>query len=99
MFDLSAEKIVVVLVVALVVLGPGRLAEAARALGRARAQLRQLTSGLPPETANLVRNPRQAIFDALDEPRQAMADTAAAARESMVPTGPTTDKDRGGGTA
>ncbi|MBO0691587.1 MAG: twin-arginine translocase TatA/TatE family subunit [Acidimicrobiaceae bacterium] len=86
MFDISPEKIVVVLVIALVVLGPGRLAEAARALGRARAQLRKWSATLPPDTAKIVRNPRSALLDALAEPRQAIADTAEAARQSMTPT-------------
>lgn len=86
MFDLSAEKIAIILIVALVVLGPGRLAESARALGRARAQLRQFTGGLSPDTANLIRNPRGALFDALAEPRQMLEDTANAARQSVSMT-------------
>jgi len=65
MFDISADKIIVVLVIALMVLGPGRLAEAARALGRARAQLRQFATGLSPETTKLIRDPRRAIFEAV----------------------------------
>jgi Sec-independent protein translocase protein TatA len=84
MFDVGPEKIAVVLIVALLVLGPGRLAEAARTLGRARAQLRQLSTGLPPETVKLIRDPRGAVLNALDEPRQAISDTAAAARDTMI---------------
>lgn len=95
MFDISPEKLVVFLAIALVVLGPGRLAEAARALGRFRAQLRQLSSSLPPDTAKLIRNPQGALFDVLAEPRQAIADAAAAARQSMTPT---TEQEHGGGT-
>ncbi|MCL2394563.1 MAG: twin-arginine translocase TatA/TatE family subunit [Acidimicrobiaceae bacterium] len=86
MFDISPEKIVIVLIIALVVLGPGRLSDSARALGRARAQLRAWTAALPPDTANLVRNPRGALLDVLAEPRQVMADTAEAARQSVTPT-------------
>lgn len=86
MFDLSPEKVVVILVIALVVLGPNRVADTARALGRARARLRQLSSELPPGTAKLIQNPRGAIFDALAEPRQTIAGTAAAAKESLTPT-------------
>lgn len=85
----------VVLVFALVVLGPNRLLEVARGLGRLRAQLRELSSGLPPGTAKLIRDPRGTLFDALAEPRQAMADTAEAARQSITPT---TDDEHGGST-
>jgi Sec-independent protein translocase protein TatA len=85
MFDISPDKVVVVLVIALVVLGPGRLAEAARALRRVRAQLRQLSSGLSPEAAKLIRDPRGVVLDALAEPRQVIADAAEAARHSVTP--------------
>lgn len=95
MFDISPEKIVVVLLIALVVLGPGRLAEAARALGRLRAQLRQLSSGLPPETVKVIRDPHGAILDALAEPRQAMVEVADGARKSITEA---TDHEREGAT-
>jgi len=95
MFDISPEKIVVFLIIALVVLGPNRLGEAARALGRARGQLRQWTNGLSPDTAKLISNPRGALLDALNEPRQAITDTAAAARESLNPTAPTVERESG----
>lgn len=90
MFDLSPEKILVVLILALVVLGPGRLTESARALGRARVQLRQWSSGLSPETTKLIQNPRGALLDVLAEPRQVISDTADAAKESIIPTTITT---------
>lgn len=86
MLDISADKIIVFLVIALVVLGPGRLSEAARALGRLRAQLRQVTSGLPPETVKVIRDPRGALFDALAEPRQTIAEAADAVRQSVTST-------------
>jgi Sec-independent protein translocase protein TatA len=86
MFDLSPEKIVVFLVIALVVLGPGRVVEAGRALGRARAQLRQLTSSLPPDAVKLIRDPQGTLFDVLAEPRQAISDAAASVRQSVTPT-------------
>lgn len=85
MFDISPDKLVVVLVIALVVLGPSRLAEAARAVGRLRAQLRQLTSGLPPEAAKVIRDPHGALWDALAAPRQTMAEAADAVRQSVTP--------------
>lgn len=85
MFDLSAEKILVILVIALVVLGPGRLAESARGLGRARAQLRKWSAALPPEGAKLIRNPRGALLGVLAEPRQAVGDAAESLRRSVVP--------------
>lgn len=87
MLDIGPDKIVVVLIFALVVLGPARLVETARALGRARARLRQFSSGLSPETARVIRDPRRALLDALAEPRRAMADVAEAANECVAPVG------------
>jgi Sec-independent protein translocase protein TatA len=86
MLDISPDKIVVFLVIAFVVLGPGRLGEVARALGRARAHLRQLTSGLPPDAAKLIRDPRRALLDVLDEPQQVMEDAMGAIKEAIAPT-------------
>ncbi len=68
MFDISPDKLVVVLVLASVVLGPGRLQDAARSLARARNELRRLTSGLDPGAQKLLRNPGAAVVEALTEP-------------------------------
>lgn len=68
MFDISPDKVVVLLLAASLVLGPGRLQEAARSLARARKELRRLTSGLDPGTQKLLRNPGAAIVDTLAEP-------------------------------
>ena len=70
MIDISPEKIFVLLVVAMLVLGPSRLGEVARGLGKARAHLRQLSSSLPPEAVKVIRDPRSLLDDALEEPRQ-----------------------------
>jgi hypothetical protein len=81
--DISPDKVLVVLVIALLVLGPSRLLEVARGLGRARAQLRRLTSGLPPQTAKIMRDPHGALIDALVEPRQVIADAVDMSRRAM----------------
>jgi Sec-independent protein translocase protein TatA len=67
-FDISPDKLLVVLVLASVVLGPSRLQDAARGLARARNQLRRLTSGLDPATQRLLRDPGAAVSEALAEP-------------------------------
>ena len=52
MFGIGAPELLVILVVALVVLGPKRLPEVARALGKAMAELRRATSGITDELNN-----------------------------------------------
>lgn len=52
MFGIGTPELLVILVVALVVLGPQRLPEVARALGKGLAELRKATSGITSELNN-----------------------------------------------
>ena len=49
MGSIGPAEILVVLVVALIVLGPNRLPDAARSMGKAMAELRRVTSGVQAE--------------------------------------------------
>jgi Tat protein translocase TatB subunit len=49
MFGIGITELLVILVVALIVLGPQRLPEVAKALGKGLAELRRATSGLSDE--------------------------------------------------
>lgn len=61
MFNLNPEKILLVLVIALVVLGPNRLPQAARTLGRLVANLRRLSGTLEAEVRDALAEPRQTL--------------------------------------
>jgi len=52
--SIGPAEILVVLVVALVVLGPARLPEAARSVGKAMGELRRVTAGLQSEVRDAV---------------------------------------------
>jgi Tat protein translocase TatB subunit len=52
MFGIGTPELLVILVVALIVLGPKRLPEVARALGKGLAELRRATSGFTDELHN-----------------------------------------------
>ncbi len=52
MFNVGMPELVVILVVALIVLGPKRLPEVARTLGKAMAEFRKATSGITQELDN-----------------------------------------------
>jgi Sec-independent protein translocase protein TatA len=72
-FDLSPDKLFVVLVIALMVLGPDRLPDVARTMARARNEIRRITSGLGPETAQALRDPRRTLIDALGQPDKVLS--------------------------
>jgi len=52
MFGIGIPELLVILVVALIVLGPQRLPEVARALGKALAEFRRATGDLSEELSN-----------------------------------------------
>ena len=52
MFGVGFPELLVIMIVALIVLGPKRLPEVAQALGKALAELRKATSGVTDELRN-----------------------------------------------
>lgn len=61
MGSIGLPEILVVLVVALVVLGPTRLPEAARQLGKAMSELRRMSAGLQAEVRDAFDDPLPAV--------------------------------------
>jgi sec-independent protein translocase protein TatB len=84
MLNFSPEKLFLVAIIALVVLGPHRLPQAARNLGRFMAQMRHMSSSFQDEVRGALSEPVDAFNSALgdfrprDVPRsvrQAITDT------------------------
>lgn len=71
MFNLTGTEIVVILLLALVVLGPEKLPDAIRRFGRTYAELKKLSTGF-----------QQEFRSALDEPMREMRDSADLLRRS-----------------
>ncbi|MFI5394495.1 MAG: Sec-independent protein translocase protein TatB [Candidatus Binatia bacterium] len=72
MFGIGTPELLVIFVVALIVLGPERLPEVARVLGRAMAELRRATSGLTDELHNakiLLEEQAQAVMREQAKPK------------------------------
>ena len=59
MFNVGTPELLVILLVALIVLGPQRLPEAARQVGKAMAELRRISSGFQDEMRDAMDGVRQ----------------------------------------
>ncbi|HET7476562.1 MAG TPA: Sec-independent protein translocase protein TatB [Dermatophilaceae bacterium] len=68
MGSIGPAEILVVLVVALVVLGPNRLPDAARQVGKALAELRKMTAGVQAEVRSAFNEQPPTYPDAPAEP-------------------------------
>ena len=72
MGSIGAPEILVILVVALLVLGPERLPEAARQVGRFLGEVRRIGSGLQSELRDAIDAPAH-VFDPQEPASQATA--------------------------
>lgn len=85
MFNLSGSEIVVILLLALVVLGPEKLPDAMRRAGKAFAEIKKLSSGFQDE-----------VRKGFDEPAREVRKTAAAVKSAArMTTDTVTGKDAG----
>jgi sec-independent protein translocase protein TatB len=75
-FNLSGSEIIVILLLALVILGPEKLPEAMRKAGRAYSELRRMANGFQSE-----------VRSALDEPMSELKGTADAIRDATTFSG------------
>lgn len=73
MFNLSGSEVVIILLLALVVLGPEKLPEAIRRFGRVYGELKRMSSGFQTE-----------FRTAIDEPMRELRDTARLTREAVL---------------
>jgi sec-independent protein translocase protein TatB len=101
MLSLTPAKLLVILVIALIVLGPEKLPQVARQIGAAWHDLRQWRSriesevrgafpDLPPtnEVANIVRSPLAFLDRLADEHEKALSEAPTASAEASEAVGP-----------
>lgn len=92
MLDLSPDKLLMLAVVALVVLGPNRLPGAARTVGRFVGQMRAMTSSLQTEVRDALHEPEEAFTSALADfrPSEVRRGVRQAVTDVFVPPTPST---------
>ena len=86
MFDLSPEKILIIGVLALIVLGPDRLPQYARRAGQVLAQVKQMSGGLQQEMRSALAEPRQVLDDARQELGLASVPRVPSVRRAVLDT-------------
>lgn len=86
MFNLQGGELLIILVLALVVLGPEKLPEAMRRIGRAYAELRRMGTGFTQEF-------RSAIDEPMRDVRRTVEETTATIDEAVRSTGPSSTSD------
>ncbi|HVA74876.1 MAG TPA: twin-arginine translocase TatA/TatE family subunit [Acidimicrobiales bacterium] len=84
MLNFSPEKLFLVGVIALIVLGPHRLPQAARTLGRFVAQVRRMSSSFQEEVREALADPTDAVKSAAGEFR--IPDVRRSMREAVTST-------------
>ncbi|MFM8412290.1 MAG: Sec-independent protein translocase protein TatB [Alphaproteobacteria bacterium] len=92
MFGIGMPEMVVILVVALIVLGPRRLPEVARALGKGLAEFRKVTGDVNKELdaarAMIEAEARQHESDQRRKAREKAIEEARASAEAAAPAAP-----------
>lgn len=68
MGNIGGPEILVVLIVALLVLGPNRLPEAARSMGKAMAEFRRVTGGLQAEVRDAMSQLENEVNNTISPP-------------------------------
>jgi sec-independent protein translocase protein TatB len=102
-FNLSGGEIIVILVLALIVIGPEKLPDAVRKAGRAYAELRKLSSGFQSELQDNLGEPLRAVQDTVSMMRsdfQSVVNSVAGALDPTTATPnagtPSADDDKPG---
>jgi sec-independent protein translocase protein TatB len=91
-FNLSGGEIIVILVLALIVIGPEKLPEAVRKAGRAYAELRKLSTGFQSELQDNLGEPLRAVQDTVNMMRsdfQSVVSSVTGALDSATSATPT----------
>ena len=99
MFNLQGGELIIIALLALVVLGPEKLPEAARWFGRMYAQIRRMGDGFTQEFQSAVKEPlddlRTAVSEPVAEVKSSLDETIAASSPDGVVGG---GSDTGGST-
>lgn len=93
MFNLQGGELIIIALLALVVLGPEKLPEAARWFGRMYAQIRRMGDGFTREFQSAVKEPLDDLRSAVSEP---VNDLKSSLDETIASSSPDSQRSDGG---
>ena len=93
MFNLQGGELIIIALLALVVLGPEKLPEAARWFGRMYAQIRRLGDGFTREFQSAVKEPLDDLRSVVSEP---VNDLKSSLDETIASSSPDSQRSDGG---
>jgi len=73
-FNVGPEKLLLLFIIALIVLGPSKLPDAARTLGRALGEFRRVSGRLQNEVRDALADPKDALSAAVSDLRSEFGD-------------------------
>ena len=89
MFNVGGPEIVVILIIALLVLGPDQLPKAMRTFGNAQAQIKQVTGSFKVEIDKAMNAVQDQVKDATDPEPKPSSSSAPASTATSSGGGPT----------
>jgi Tat protein translocase TatB subunit len=102
-FNVGPEKLILLFVIALIVLGPDKLPEAARTMGKVLAEFRRISGSLQSEVKEALSDPKDALTSAVADMREELGGVrrdlgglGGFGLSGGVGTGPSTSQDGAG---
>jgi sec-independent protein translocase protein TatB len=87
-FNIGPEKLLLLFIIALIVLGPSKLPDAARTLGRALGEFRRVSGRLQNEVRDALADPKDALSAAVSDLRNEFGDMGAFGLGALSMTAP-----------
>src|ERR1700692_1427182 len=88
MFNVGPEKLLLLFIIALIVLGPSKLPDAARSLGRALGEFRRVSGRLQNEVRDALADPKDALPPACSDLLNEFGDVGAFGLGGLSMTAP-----------
>lgn len=88
MFDLGGTKLVVIILAALVILGPEELPGMLRRVGRLYGELKRLTDAVQSEVRGVLDEPTREFRETADQARHSLSDLTGSVRSALSPEPP-----------